>query len=143
MIEVPKETEPISFREHYGLLEEFVDECNRILRRRGFRLCEAHVQANWLGNAELHRHEMTDKQHPDGRPVIASNRAYLSLPWTVDDSGVDAETVLNYTLGEIEKVCAAQCSHVKVVRISFDRFARQLKPATDKAKNGRSLIVTP
>ena len=143
MIDAPKKVEPLSFKEHYDRLEAFVDECNLLLRNRGFRLCEACVLANWSGQAILTRSEMTDRRYPNGTPVIAQNRAFLMLPWTTNDSEVDAEMILNYTLGEIEKSCAGQCARVKAVRISFNSYARQMKPAPETTENGRPLIVAP
>ena len=130
-----------SFREHYARLEEFVDACNRRLRERGFRVCEATATANWMGQAILSRMQVTAAVAPNGLPLVVGGGFELPLPTQEHD----VEDILNRALKASEDVIGRQCAAMRVLRISFDEYARRVSCviAAPTPANGRSVIVRP
>ncbi len=132
-----------SFATYYGTVEVFADECNRILRERGFRTCEAFVQVNWLGQAMLVRSEMTATVAPNGLPLTLGAMGRLPLP-TKDQ---EADDILTDALTKIADEIAVQCAKRGLTRLTFMAYAKRVTDAATTEKgietNGRRLIVTP
>src|SRR3990172_9345879 len=88
---------PPTFREHHEKADAFCEKCNEELRRRGFHVCEAHVNVDWFGVIRLWRHEMTNKVGPNGLPGVLNVECPLPNPWALPVPMSTAE-ILNEAL---------------------------------------------